>query len=115
MTRSAQKIWLAGLGAFARARTEGDKLFDLLAEQGKGIRAKTEDGGGDMLYVQGHSAPGIYARAFLEGRDFVIPEDVQDTAPSVGAHRLILRGENDGLDKEEIVRAILSDIPVPLL
>jgi len=24
--------------------------------------------GGDMLYIQGHSSPGIYARAFLEGR-----------------------------------------------
>jgi poly(hydroxyalkanoate) granule-associated protein len=42
VTQSAQKIWLAGLGAFARARTEGDKLFDLLVEQGKGLRAKTE-------------------------------------------------------------------------
>ena len=24
--------------------------------------------GGDLLYIQGHSSPGIYARAFLEGR-----------------------------------------------
>ncbi|MFM6990199.1 MAG: pyruvate dehydrogenase (acetyl-transferring), homodimeric type, partial [Rhodoferax sp.] len=24
--------------------------------------------GGDLLYIQGHSAPGVYARAFLEGR-----------------------------------------------
>ena len=39
---SAQQIWLAGLGAFARARTEGDKVFDVLVEQGKGLRAKTE-------------------------------------------------------------------------
>ncbi len=30
--------------------------------------APTEDHGGDQLYIQGHSAPGIYARAFLEGR-----------------------------------------------
>ncbi len=30
--------------------------------------APTEDHGGDLLYIQGHSAPGIYARAFLEGR-----------------------------------------------
>jgi pyruvate dehydrogenase E1 component len=27
-----------------------------------------EGHGGDLLYIQGHSAPGIYARAFLEGR-----------------------------------------------
>lgn len=42
VTQSAQKIWLAGLGAFARARTEGDKLFDLLVEQGKTLRSKSE-------------------------------------------------------------------------
>ena len=30
--------------------------------------ADNEDHGGDLLYIQGHSAPGIYARAFLEGR-----------------------------------------------
>lgn len=30
--------------------------------------APTEDHGGDLLFVQGHSAPGIYARAFVEGR-----------------------------------------------
>jgi poly(hydroxyalkanoate) granule-associated protein len=42
VTQSAQKIWLAGLGAFARARTEGDKLFELLVEQGKVIRSRSE-------------------------------------------------------------------------
>ncbi len=31
-------------------------------------RGDTEKQGGDMIFVQGHSAPGIYARAFLEGR-----------------------------------------------
>jgi len=30
--------------------------------------ADTPERGGDLLYIQGHSAPGIYARAFLEGR-----------------------------------------------
>ena len=32
------------------------------------FHAPTEDHGGDLIYFQGHSAPGIYARAFLEGR-----------------------------------------------
>ena len=30
--------------------------------------APTPDHGGDLIYFQGHSAPGIYARAYLEGR-----------------------------------------------
>jgi pyruvate dehydrogenase E1 component len=32
------------------------------------FRAKTEEQEGDIIYFQGHAAPGIYARAFLEGR-----------------------------------------------
>ena len=32
------------------------------------FRARTEDGDRDILYIQGHAAPGIYSRAFLEGR-----------------------------------------------
>jgi pyruvate dehydrogenase E1 component len=31
-------------------------------------RAEGRHHGGDLLYIQGHSAPGIYARAFMEGR-----------------------------------------------
>ena len=30
--------------------------------------AESKDHGGDLLYIQGHCSPGIYARAFMEGR-----------------------------------------------
>jgi pyruvate dehydrogenase E1 component len=32
------------------------------------FRAPSEEHGGDLVFFQGHSSPGIYARAFLEGR-----------------------------------------------
>ena len=32
------------------------------------FRGKDAEGGGDQVFIQGHGAPGIYARAFLEGR-----------------------------------------------
>jgi pyruvate dehydrogenase E1 component len=32
------------------------------------FRGKSKDGDGDIIYFQGHASPGIYARAFLEGR-----------------------------------------------
>jgi pyruvate dehydrogenase E1 component len=32
------------------------------------FRGKDHPGGGDQIYFQGHASPGIYARAFLEGR-----------------------------------------------
>lgn len=37
---SGQKIWLAGLGAYERARKEGPKMFDLLVSQGKTLRGQ---------------------------------------------------------------------------
>ena len=38
---SAQQIWLAGLGAFAKAQAEGGKLFDTLVKEGSAIEQKT--------------------------------------------------------------------------
>ena len=38
---SAQQIWLAGLGAFAKAPEEGSKVFDALVKEGEDIQAKT--------------------------------------------------------------------------
>ncbi len=53
------------------------------------------------------------AAAFLEGRDFVIPEDVQLVALPVGAHRLILRPEYETLAKLEVLQSIVESLPVP--
>src|SRR6266540_2924183 len=53
--------------------------------------------------------------AYLEGRNYVVPEDVKSMAVPVGAHRLICRSENESLDKEELLRSILKNIPVPLV
>ncbi|MEO7325264.1 MAG: phasin family protein [Dokdonella sp.] len=38
---SAQQIWLAGLGAFAKAQEEGGKLFEALVKEGAALDAKT--------------------------------------------------------------------------
>lgn len=46
---SARKIWLAGLGAFARAQDEGGKVFDTLVEQGKEIEKKTRQVAGKAV------------------------------------------------------------------
>jgi MoxR-like ATPase len=55
------------------------------------------------------------AAAYLEGRDYVVPEDVQTVAVAVGAHRLILRPEHEGLSKEEVLQSIVRSMPVPLV
>jgi poly(hydroxyalkanoate) granule-associated protein len=39
---SAQEIWLAGMGAFAKAEAEGQKVFEALVREGAGLQRKTE-------------------------------------------------------------------------
>ena len=55
------------------------------------FRARNEQHGGDLVFFQPHSAPGVYARAFLEGR--LTENDLahyrqEITAPSAGARGL---------------------------
>ena len=46
---SAQQIWLAGLGAFAKAQEEGSKVFDSLVKEGMSIQRKTQSAAGEKL------------------------------------------------------------------
>ncbi len=39
---SAQQIWLAGLGAFAKAQEEGSKVFEALVKDGIGMQTKSQ-------------------------------------------------------------------------
>ena len=39
---SAQQIWLAGMGAFAKAQQEGGKVFDALVKEGVNLQKKTQ-------------------------------------------------------------------------
>ncbi len=50
------------ISTFASAATLYDVGFNHF------FRGPTDDHAGDLIYFQGHSAPGIYARSFVEGR-----------------------------------------------
>ncbi|HKM24281.1 MAG TPA: pyruvate dehydrogenase (acetyl-transferring), homodimeric type [Corynebacterium sp.] len=52
-------------------------------------RGKDHPGGGDQIFFQGHASPGIYARAFLEGR--LSEEDLD------GFRQEVSRGEGNGI------------------
>jgi MoxR-like ATPase len=55
------------------------------------------------------------AHAFLRGRDYVAPEDVQALAPDVMRHRIVLTfdAEAEGLDTDAVVEQVLRAVPVP--
>ena len=55
------------------------------------------------------------AHAWLSGRDFVAPEDIQSVAPDVLRHRLVLsfEAEADGVDAASIITGVLDGVGVP--
>ncbi|MCR5168136.1 MAG: MoxR family ATPase [Oscillospiraceae bacterium] len=55
------------------------------------------------------------AAAYINGRDYVLPEDVKELAVSVLSHRLMLspKGKAEFGTAENIVQAILGKVPVP--
>jgi MoxR-like ATPase len=55
------------------------------------------------------------ATAAIKGRDFVIPEDVQEMAPHVLRHRIMLTPEKEmeGISTDDLVQSILKGIEVP--
>ncbi len=54
------------------------------------------------------------AEAYLEGRSFVAPDDVQKVAVAVTAHRIVLRPEQEHRSKAEVMTSLLGEIPVPI-
>ncbi|ASC73631.1 ATPase RavA [Halomicronema hongdechloris C2206] len=55
------------------------------------------------------------AHAWLQGRDYVTPDDVKGLAPPLLRHRLLLGPEAqlDGLTPEAVIQGILQSVPVP--
>lgn len=64
---SAQQIWLAGLGAFAKAQGEGTKVFETLMKEGVSLHRRTqaaaEEKLGDMAGKVSAMAGGVGAKA----------------------------------------------------
>lgn len=57
------------------------------------------------------------AWAYVQGREFVIPQDIWAVFPDVARHRIMLhtRAGVQGKDKESIIAEILNDVPLPQL
>ena len=55
------------------------------------------------------------AHAWLQGRDYLTPEDVIEMTPDVLRHRIILNfsAMADGIGKDDIIQRIIEKVPVP--
>ena len=64
---SAQQIWLAGMGAFAKAQAEGRQVFDALVKEGSALQKKTQSAAeekfGDVSNKMSSMADDVTAKA----------------------------------------------------
>jgi poly(hydroxyalkanoate) granule-associated protein len=92
---SAQKIWLAGLGAFERAKTDGPKMFETLVEQGRNIGAKTREAADQAMRAM---REGAYSGA---GRWDKLEQVFEDrVAKSLGRLGVLTSREVDHLSRQ---------------
>jgi len=120
---------LLSMGSIMQARQDilGLHLADELEEYIVNLVVATRDPGrvdesldGQVMYgASPRASMGIdraaRARAWLTGRDFVGPEDIQGVAADVLRHRIVLsfEAEADGVSENSIIERLLSGVGVP--
>lgn len=92
-----------------------DELIDYIAE----IIHHTRYNGEIFLGASPRASLAILkaAKAFtaMQGRDFVIPEDIQFVIPAILNHRIVLTAEKEmeGVDVEDVISDIIKTVEVP--
>lgn len=93
---------------------------DSIAEYLLDIVHRTRESDEMRVGVSTRGALSLYraaqALALIQGRDFVVPDDVKGLAPSVLSHRVILKGIQRGQQRdttEQLIRRLVEQTPVP--
>ena len=104
----------AAIAAVAAIRLV-DEVIDYIAALVRGTREVADLQTGASPRAGAMLAGAARARAALDGRDFVIPDDVKALAPALLRHRLILSpaAEINGRAVEEVVTDIIEAIEAP--
>jgi MoxR-like ATPase len=92
-----------------------DEVIDYIAALIRGTRDVADLESGASPRAGAMLAGAARARAAIDGRDFVIPDDVKALAPGLLRHRLILSpaAEIDGRLVEDVVSTIVETIETP--
>ena len=105
--------------AGARAEIAQVRVEPALYQYIVSVIRRTRDWPALSLGASPRAAIGLFfvarAHAGMEGRDFLIPDDIKAAAPAVLRHRLMLKPEADleGLTADNVIAEILSAVEVP--
>ena len=104
--------------AYVRTAYREVKVSDDVKNYLMDIVEATRMQGGFVSGVSTRGALALYqaaqAYAALQGRDYVVPEDVKGLAPAVLCHRVVLGGSMNADAATQRLRKLLSDVEVPL-
>jgi MoxR-like ATPase len=109
----------AAVLAAARAEITEVRIEPALYQYIVAVIRRTRDWPALSLGASPRAAIGLFfvarAMAGMEGRDFMIPDDIKGAAPAVLRHRLLLRPEADleGLTADSVIAEILAAVEVP--
>ncbi|NJC05879.1 MoxR-like ATPase [Sphingomonas kaistensis] len=111
----ADKAQLAAAADIVASLRLADEVIDYVAGLIRGTRTAPDLQSGASPRAGAMLAGAARARAALEGRDFVIPDDVKALAPAVLRHRVLLSpsAEINGRRVEDVVTAIIDEIEAP--
>ncbi|HEX4951974.1 MAG TPA: MoxR family ATPase [Thermoanaerobaculia bacterium] len=95
------------------------RVSEKIAEYLLALAEATRHGGNFLLGVSTRGLQGLYrasqALALAEGRDFVVPDDVQRLAAPVLGHRVLLRrGSSDFEAARRALERVIAGLPVPV-
>ena len=113
--RKADAAAIAAAGEAVAAVRLVDEVIDYIAALVRGTRDVADLETGASPRAGAMLAGAARARAALDGRDFVIPDDVKTLAPALLRHRLILSpaAEINGRVVEDVVADIIETIEAP--
>ena len=106
---------LAGMRAAVTGVRLSDELIDYIVDVIRSTREHSSLEFGGSTRAANMLAAAVRAYAVLQGRDFVIPDDVKALALPVLRHRLTMSpsAEIEGLTTDRILREILDQTPAP--
>ena len=110
MKNSAQQIWQAGLGAFAKAQEEGSKVFEALVKDGSKLQETTIQAQAKMAEAAakaGAMASDLGQRA---GGQFDRLEGIFEERVAKALHHMGLPDAQDLADLQARVEALEADI-----
>lgn len=53
------------------------------------------------------------ANAWFKGKDYVVPENIKEVTQYVIPHRVLFKEEYESINRKEIIRSLIEEIPVP--